>query len=310
MAAFLLSWNPEKFNWRTFQKRVARVRRKGVVTERWSCGNRAYLPKGSEIFLIRLGPVLKGLVGRGVTTSEPFEQKHWDPEKRRQNIKALYVKVRFTDLSEAPVIPWEELQQPPLSRFKWNILTSGVALPEPTAEELDRRWQAAKARLAMAPAVGPDPAILLSHPFAAEWAQELAILGHADLSSTDKEALISARRGQGIFRDNVLRVEPHCRATGVADPNYLIASHIKPWSESSNAERLSENNGLMLAPHIDYLFGHGYISFSDAGDFMVSPRCPAGVLAAWGISPMINVGPFRHAQREFLAYHREHCFKR
>jgi len=63
MAAFLLSWNPEKFNWDTLRKEIARVRRKGFVTERWSCGNRTDLPKGSEFFLIRLGPALKGLVG-------------------------------------------------------------------------------------------------------------------------------------------------------------------------------------------------------------------------------------------------------
>jgi hypothetical protein len=308
MAAFLLSWNPEKFDWHTFHKRVARVQRKGFVMERWSCGNRSFLPKGSEIFLIRLGPVLPGLVGRGVTTSEPFEQKHWDPEKRRHKIKALYVKVRFTDLSEAPVIPWEELQQRPLSRFKWNIFVSGVALSEPTAEELDRRWEAAKARRATTPA-GPGADILSSSPFADEWAQELAILSQGDLSLTEKQALILARRGQGIFRDNVFRVEPRCRVTGIDDPNYLVASHIKPWSESSNAGRLSENNGLMLAPHVDHLFNHGYISFSDVGDLLISPKCAAGVLATWGIPSTLNVGPFRNSQRPFLAYHREHCFK-
>jgi hypothetical protein len=151
--------------------------------------------------------------------------------------------------------------------------------------------------------------VLSSSPFADEWIQERAILDQADLSATVKEALILARRGQGIFRDNVLRVEPRCRVTGIDHPNYLIASHIKPWSESSNAERLSENNGLMLAPHIDHLFDHGYISFTDNGDLFVSPKCAAGVLATWGISAAMNVGPFRATQREFLAYHREHRLK-
>jgi hypothetical protein len=217
------------------------------------------------------------------------------------------VKVRFTDLSEAPVIPWEELQQRPLSRFKWNILVSGAALSEPTAEELDRRWEAAKAPRATPAGAGVD--ILSSSPFADEWAQELAILSQGDLSLTEKQALILSRRGQGIFRDKVLRVEPCCRVTGIDDPNYLIASHIKPWSESSNAERLSENNGLMLAPHVDHLFDHGYISFSDVGDLLISPKCAAGVLAIWGIPLTLNVGPFRNAQREFLAHHREHCLK-
>jgi HNH endonuclease len=151
--------------------------------------------------------------------------------------------------------------------------------------------------------------ILSSSPFADESTQERAILDQADLSRTVKEALILARRGQGIFRDNVLRVEPRCRVTGIGDPNYLIASHIKPWSECSNEERLTENNGLMLAPHVDHLFDRGYISFTDNGNLLVSPRCAAGILTTWGISPTMNVGPFRTAQQEFLAYHRRHCLQ-
>ena len=114
-----------------------------------------------------------------------------------------------------------------------------------------------------------------------------------------------ARRGQGLFRDRVLQVEPRCRVTGVDKSRYLIASHIKPWSKSSTFERLSENNGLMLAPHVDYLFDNGYISFTDNGDLLVSPECPAEVVRAWGISPTMNVGPFRAQQRPYLAYHRE-----
>jgi predicted restriction endonuclease len=98
--------------------------------------------------------------------------------------------------------------------------------------------------------------------------------------------------------------------TGVDDSNYLIASHIKPWGDSSNSERLSANNGLMLAPHVDHLFDHGYISFSDVGDLLISPQCTAGILATWGVLPTINVGPFRNAQREYLAYHRANVLKR
>jgi hypothetical protein len=309
MAAFLLAWNPERFNWSTLRKDIARIQRKGFVTERWSCGNRTYLPKGSDIYLIRLGAALKGIVGRGVATSGPFEGEHWDLEKRRQKIKALYVKVRFTDLRESPIIPWEELQERPLSRFKWSIFASGVVLPDPIAEELDRRWEAPRIGAIEVPRAVEDADVLAEHPFAAELAQELAILRQADLSVTEKEQLIIARRGQGIFRENVLRVEPRCRVTGVTDIAHLRASHMKPWSDCSNGERLSENNGLMLAPHVDHLFDQGYISFSDVGDIVISSECPPAVLTAWGISPSTNVRPFRVTQRPFLAYHREHVFK-
>ncbi len=339
MAAFLLSWNPEKYPWKSLRKDIVRIRRKGFRTGWWSCGNRTELPKGSEFFLIRLGPALKGLVGRGVTASEPYADKHWDPEKRRRKIKTQYVKVRFTDLSESPVILWEELQQRPLSRFKWSSFTSSVAIPEVIAGELKRRWTATKERTDSsrrdaadsnrAELKPPNPsdgaqksdtavpttidwvenAAIESHPFAQELTDEIAILRDRGLSSSEKKALIVARRGQGVFRQRVLALEPRCRVTGVDDPDCLVASHVKPWSESSNADRLSENNGLMFAPHVNHLFDQGFISFMDNGDILVSPRCPTVVLAAWGIAATLNVGPFQIGQRPYLAYHRAYCYK-
>lgn len=305
---FLLSWNPEAYHWEELQKHIARVQRNGFATGRWSCGNRTNLPKGSQFFHVRLGAGPKGIFGRGVTASEPYRDTHWDLEKRRQRIKALYVDVRFTDLRRTPVIPWDDLQQPPLSQFHWSIYASGVALPDVIGEELNRRWELATNPPTSLPvAAGQNE--LSSHPFAEELKEEFSILSNGELSSTEKEALILSRRGQGTFRERVLEAEPECRVTKITDPDHLRASHIKPWSVSSNSQRLSANNGLMLAPHVDHLFDNGFISFKDNGDLLVSPKCSAGVLVAWGISPTVNVGPFRGSQREFLAYHREHCFK-
>jgi hypothetical protein len=66
---------------------------------------------------------------------------------------------------------------------------------------------------------------------------ELRILEQAGLDVTEREALIKARRGQGLFRQNVARVEHACRITRITNPVYLIASHIKPWRHASNNER-------------------------------------------------------------------------
>jgi putative restriction endonuclease len=90
--------------------------------------------------------------------------------------------------------------------------------------------------------------------------------------------------------------------------DHLRASHIKPWKVSSDQEKLDGNNGLLPAPHTDYLFDQGYISFTDFGDLIVSPKCPA-LCKAWGIDETINVSPFRLAQRPYLAHHRAHVLK-
>jgi hypothetical protein len=310
MAAFLLSWNPAKYPWDHLRKNIERVRRKGFVPGRWSCGNRTDLPKGSEFFLIRLGPALKGIVARGVTASDPFEDKHWDPEKRRQKIKALYVKVRFTDLNETPIIPWEDLQQLPLSRFKWSRYASGVALPEVIVEELDRRWTAGKSQRAAPGPAGAGSDVLSSHPFADELTQELAILGREDLSPTEKESLIRAGRGQGRYRQDLEKVESGCWLTGTIDRRHLRACHIKPWSVSNDHEKLDPNNGLLLSPHIDHLFGRGYISFTDEGELLVSKALNPVVLGVWGLTAATTREAFSVEQRVYLAYHRKSVFEK
>jgi putative restriction endonuclease len=138
---------------------------------------------------------------------------------------------------------------------------------------------------------------------------EREVFARTDIGPTQKQTLVNARRGQGLFRERVIQYERKCRVTGVDFVDHLRASHIKPWKDSTDQEKLDGNNGLLLAPHIDHLFDQGYISFTDEGDVLVSQKCSAIVLAAWGISRSINVGSFRETQRPFLAYHREHCFK-
>ena len=41
---------------------------------------------------------------------------------------------------------------------------------------------------------------------------------------------------------------------------FLVASHIKPWRNCDNSERLSGANGLLLSPHVDKLFDRHWIS--------------------------------------------------
>jgi hypothetical protein len=135
-----------------------------------------------------------------------------------------------------------------------------------------------------------------------------SIESRQDIGPTTKEQLIKARRGQGIFRTKVRRVEQRCRVTGVTDPRNLKASHIKPWKDCSDFEKLSGYNGLLLAPHVDHLFDRGWISFTDEGDLLISPALDRFVLMCWGIPEVLNVGPFEK-QANFLAYHRAHVFK-
>ena len=97
--------------------------------------------------------------------------------------------------------------------------------------------------------------------------------------------------------------------TRVAEPRHLKASHIKPWREATDAERLDGANGLLLSPHIDHLFDEGYITFSSNQEPVVVPEVRDKLLDAWGIDSGVRVGEFSREQSAYLDYHRANVFK-
>lgn len=139
--------------------------------------------------------------------------------------------------------------------------------------------------------------------------EETNIQQRLDIGSTQRTQLVFARRGQGIFRTNVRLIEKSCRVTGLAEPRHLVASHIKPWRNSSDLEKLDGHNGLLLSPHIDHLFDKGFISFTDGGTLLTSQHLREQVLTKWHLDKAHDVGQFSNAQSSYLEYHRDVVFE-
>ena len=132
------------------------------------------------------------------------------------------------------------------------------------------------------------------------------------LTDTVRNSIVQAGRGQGLFKERVMRIERACRITGVNREEHLRASHCKPWRDASNEERLDGANGLLLTPNADHLFDRGFIGFEDGGQVLISPVADAESLARMGLDPAHprNVGKFSEAQRLYLAFHRENVLLR
>jgi len=139
--------------------------------------------------------------------------------------------------------------------------------------------------------------------------EEQEIISLDSLRETEKATLVMSRRGQGIFRDRVKAIEQACRVTGVSAEKFLVASHIKPWKESDNQERIDGNNGLFLSPHVDKLFDSGFITFTAKGKMLVSDLLDPDVLPKWKIDPTGNFGRFNSDQAYFLEHHQLELFR-
>lgn len=92
-------------------------------------------------------------------------------------------------------------------------------------------------------------------------------------SVTDVLSSVNARRGQGKFREDLMRIwGSACSVTGLECREVLRASHVKPWVASNAKQRLDGHNGLLLTANLDALFDKGLITFDKKGEMLISKR--------------------------------------
>ena len=135
--------------------------------------------------------------------------------------------------------------------------------------------------------------------------KDIAQILRANIEKTTKETLVNARVGQGKFRQDVLNQwKRRCAVTGCAVEEAIRASHIKPWRDSNNEERLDPNNGLPLIATLDALFDACLISFGPTGNILISDRIPTSEVESLRLANMkLSKNPSAQVNR-YLKHHR------
>ena len=125
---------------------------------------------------------------------------------------------------------------------------------------------------------------------------------------TSRQSLMSSRVGQGAFRVGLVRLWQSCSVTSFGALELLIASHIKPWKDSSNQEKLDPYNGLLLIPNLDSLYDKGFISFQDDGTIIISEKLQRKSWNFFGVTGDIKLRKVYEKNIPYLKYHREEVF--
>lgn len=168
-------------------------------------------------------------------------------------------------------------------------------------------------------------------PTAIEYAFEKEIdnwrIDRPGLSERETERRFAgvARVGQHIFASRVLvNCGFSCVFCGMSSPvsirpKLLVASHVKPWRDSSSYERLDVSNGIAACPTHDRAFDAGLLTLSENLEIQVAPSLAAHVdrdpaaKAAFGAPPLrSHVDPDQMADQprvEYIAWHRERIYQ-
>lgn len=159
----------------------------------------------------------------------------------------------------------------------------------------------------------PPPAVTPAEPLPIDAATEILsqLESLSTLPETERQFIIQSRVGQGLFRSKLVLYWKGCSVTEATCIPLLKASHIKPWRDSSNKERLDSSNGLLLSPNLDAAFDSGLITFDPQGKIMLSSEirgAPAYHLHING-KMRINQKLLTKDHQGYLEHHRTHVFK-
>ncbi len=126
---------------------------------------------------------------------------------------------------------------------------------------------------------------------------------------TEREQMILARTAQHRYRNGLEALwGGRCACTGVGVAELLRASHAKPWKDCTDAERVDPYNGFLLEARYDALFDQGYISFTDEGELLISPKLAAAERQKLGLLPGLHIHGLSPRHLPYLHWHREHVF--
>lgn len=188
---------------------------------------------------------------------------------------------------------------PELDRSFANWPRIGHAFVAPTEEAL-AQWLRRVAALALAL---PNQAAV---DFEVQVQQALKALPAADIQSTEVQRMVRQRLGQDRYRQAMLAYwGGACAVTGLALQPALRASHAKPWADcQSDAERLDVFNGFLLSANLDALFDRFLISFTDAGDLLISAQVSANDRLTLGLCDELKLRWATPDHIPYLEFHR------
>lgn len=123
-------------------------------------------------------------------------------------------------------------------------------------------------------------------------------------NETERRGLVTSRVGQGKYRQDLLKkFGRKCAVTNNDIEEVLIASHIVPWKDSSDEERLDPDNGILLSPLYDALFDKHIITFQDDGAMEISSQYMKN-LSNLNIAKTLKID-VSEGMKKYLKRHRE-----
>jgi len=139
MSAYLLTWNPRRYQWNEFAVLARDCEQGKHVKNDWSCGNNKSIRRGERVFLLRQGSESPGIVGSGWVTKATYEGRPFDDEAGRKKVR--YIEVEWDMLVAIDrCLPRADLLKGILPPSLVATRAGGVGIETESTIRLEKEW--------------------------------------------------------------------------------------------------------------------------------------------------------------------------
>ena len=140
--AYLLTWNPDNWNWSDYKDKVKVVKEGKTVIEPWTSSSKQ--PKvGDQVFLLKNKV---GIVAHGHVEKSSYDAPHYNAEKAQEGLTTNHIDVKFDwlmDEIENNYIPLDLLESV-FSKQTWRPQSSGIEIKEEYINDLEKVYKQVK----------------------------------------------------------------------------------------------------------------------------------------------------------------------
>ena len=139
---WLLSWNPEKWNWDTLPDDRSMTKAGQSVVHPWRCAS-TFPSEGDQAYLVRTGTEPKGIVASGTVARASYESPHHDAARASRGETTRCIDVSFSDVRDAEqdqIVSLDVLQDR-VPEQTWNPQSSGIEITAKLAGRLAKLWK-------------------------------------------------------------------------------------------------------------------------------------------------------------------------
>ena len=140
--AYLLTWNPDNWNWPDYKEKVQAAKEGKAVIESWTSSSKQ--PNvGDQVFLLK---TKVGIIGHGHVEKASYDAPHYNSEKAKDGLTTNHIDVKFDwlmDETENNYISIDLLESV-FPKQTWRPQSSGIKIKEEYINNLEKVFQQVK----------------------------------------------------------------------------------------------------------------------------------------------------------------------